>query len=351
MAMVFGRPRIINANDCNIKLPIDCNIPEDPSKIVPTVAHPIGDNDEPSSFSSYLFYYSLSQLAHEMRATGASSHCPRDYSAIQDFHDRVVSLLDAVPLILRPKNPDTSWDTRCPDLPLQREQVLTTANSFLLALHRPNIHIYPESRKRALEAALVTLESQQRFFEKVSRHHYKFFGLSFFTINAAFFLAAVTMIYPPTDPEFKQEVYLGIRHAIDRLVLLENRNAIAGPGLKLLRHCYQQMQDSSRPDTGLAVLEPLVGGTAQPQIPKGGGSNQGGNAHELPFAEGHSQLAALDPSHIFQQHVAVPIGMDGAEIPNINEFDESYWIEQMNQVPGVPMDDPNLSMLWDSFFG
>lgn len=343
---------MINLSDCNIELPIDCNIPEDPSKIVPTAAHFAGDNYIPSSFSVSLIHYSVSQLIHEMRATGTNSRCPQDYSVIQDFHDRLISLLDAVPLVLRPKNPDTSWDSRCPYLPLQRELVLASANSFLLALHRPHIHIYPESRKRALEAALVTLESQQRFFEKISRHQYKFFTLSFYTINAAFFLAAVTMMYPATEPQFKQEIYLSIRRAINKLALLESGNAIAGSGLKLLRHCFQQMQDSSGPDTGLAVLEPLAGGAAgmaQPQVPEGD-SNQSGNTHELPAAEGHSQHAALDLSHIFQQHVAAPSGIDSAEILNINEFDESYWIEQLNQVPSMPMDDQNLNT-WNSFFG
>lgn len=30
MALVLGRPRIINANDCDIREPIDCSIPENP---------------------------------------------------------------------------------------------------------------------------------------------------------------------------------------------------------------------------------------------------------------------------------------------------------------------------------
>jgi hypothetical protein len=38
MALVLGRPRIINSHDCDIRLPIDCTIPEDPSRIVPTAA-------------------------------------------------------------------------------------------------------------------------------------------------------------------------------------------------------------------------------------------------------------------------------------------------------------------------
>lgn len=33
--------------------------------------------------------------------------------------------------------------------------------------------------------------------------------------------------------------------------------------------------------------------------------------------------------------------------PNIDEFDSTYWIEQMNQIPFVAMDDPAIGSPWD----
>lgn len=65
MALVLGRPRHINANDCNVRVPIDCRIPEDPSVVVPTAADQGGDSP-PSTISPSLFQYAISQMTHEM---------------------------------------------------------------------------------------------------------------------------------------------------------------------------------------------------------------------------------------------------------------------------------------------
>ncbi|KAI9741132.1 MAG: hypothetical protein M1834_002845 [Cirrosporium novae-zelandiae] len=351
MALILGRPRIINAGDCDIKVPIDYNIPKDPSKTVPMATQAVDDSDLPSLFSSTLLQYSVSHLIHEMRTAGADKRYPKDYKVICNFHDRAASLLDNVPLVLRPQNPDTSWDSRCPFFSLQRELVLTSVDSFLLALHRPHIHAYPESRTAAVQAALSILKSQQRFLEKIPRHQRKFVWLAFNTINAASFLSVVTMMYPPTDEDFKQQIDPSLRQAISRLELLEHGNPVARTGLKLLRYCYQKIQLSSRSNNEHVVSIP-VNEAARIIQPQGSSEESGihGNKNpKLPDTEDPSRPIAFNLNDIFQQQGDMPAAPDMTESPTSNEFDASYWIEQINQIQNNYGDEPNNNWPWNSF--
>ena len=109
MAMVLGRPRTINANDCDMKVPMDCEIPSDPSKTVPM---PIQPDDKPSAFSERLVQYAIAQKIHEVRTLGADKRHPKDYSLIQTLHNQALALLDTAPPTLQPHNPDTSGPDR-----------------------------------------------------------------------------------------------------------------------------------------------------------------------------------------------------------------------------------------------
>jgi hypothetical protein len=86
-----------------------------PSRVVPTAAEK-GGNFPPSTNSPIIFRYRISQLNHEMKTTGANKRFPGDYSVVQSLHDRVISFLDALPVMIRPSSPYTSWDCRYPYL-------------------------------------------------------------------------------------------------------------------------------------------------------------------------------------------------------------------------------------------
>ncbi|KAK9372533.1 uncharacterized protein V1513DRAFT_460508 [Lipomyces chichibuensis] len=238
MALVLGRPRTINANDCTIKTPTDCDIPEDPSTTVPTS---IGTANVPSSYTPRLFYYEISHKIHKMRAVAADRPYINDYNVVKVLHEQVMSLLDGLPPVFRPENPDISWDSRCPKFPKQRQQISIAASSFLMALHRPHVAIHKFSRDAGITAALNTLESQQRLFEMVSRHHYKFFYLSFYTIDAAMFLAATMIKHTPTDQVLLQDIYHSLRQAINRLLVIKERSPIAKSGVQVIAQCCQKM--------------------------------------------------------------------------------------------------------------
>ncbi|KAL3428107.1 fungal specific transcription factor domain-containing protein [Phlyctema vagabunda] len=346
MALVLGRPRIINASDCDIKLPIDCNIPENPKTTIPTAVHSVGDGEKPSLLTPVLLMYSFSQFIHQMRGSGADKRCPKDYSVVSGLDHKVLELMDDLPPVMRPHNPDTSWDSRSPSLPRVREQILTAANQLLLALHRTHIHVHQESRGRAIKAAFAILEAQQRFFDKTPPNQYRFFGLAFSTIDAASFLAAIMMMQPPPDQELELKIQNIINQvAIKLQLLLEYRNALAASGLKLIRHCQSRFQNHA----GLARGSyPSV---ETPQI-----SNQAldGSSEAVinfvPHGNDDHFLESFNPNHAIQSHDDSSSGLDfGRDFSDVNTFDASFWIDQMNQIP-ILGDDPAVDPVWDAFF-
>jgi hypothetical protein len=138
MAMIQGRPRMIYFDDCDVKLPTDCNIPKKPSTAVPMTVRSYG-NDNITTVSASLFRQALASKVHEMHALKADRPHPKDYSVVQDLHHQAISLVNKVPPSIRPKNPDTSWVNQYPYLPQMREEILIMANLFLITLHRSHV--------------------------------------------------------------------------------------------------------------------------------------------------------------------------------------------------------------------
>lgn len=248
-------------------------------------------------------------------------------------------MLDAPPLVLRPstENPDTSWDSRFPNLVRQREQVLAAGNSFLLGLHRPHAYSNLESRNAAVQAAFTLLDSQQHFFDRTPKNQYRFLGSTFFTVDAGFLLSTPATMYPPTDQNIKQRIHLSLLQGIDRLETLENVNAIAGSGLKMLRYCYQKM----RLAMSLDPVEMVAEVADQSIIVAPGSSGTTGTTSQT--AERDHQLATPTSFDAVPQPVDPGIG----ESADVNEFDVSHWIEQMNSISQFPMEDMSGDMSWN----
>jgi len=209
------------------------------------------DDDEPSSYSAKLFHYNLGVKIHELLSKGGNKRHIKDYTVIQTIHDEVRALLDDLPPAMRLKNPDMSWDSRCPHLPKQRQHAFNAASAFLLALHRPHVVEHPESRHAAIEAALNCLDGQQRLFEMVQEHHYRFYSLSFVTIDAGIFLSGITIEHPPDDPLLLQRIQSALRQGIARLTVIQKRSTMAKSGLEFLRICYEKIDSPPQIDPSL----------------------------------------------------------------------------------------------------
>lgn len=330
MAMILGRPRAINIDDCDAVMPTDCNIPKDPSKTVPTIMAADGYNKLPSSVSASLIRYALAGKVHEMRALKLDRPHPKDPSLIQTFHEQIVSILDNAPPVLRPKHPDTSWDSHHSYLAQQREELLTLFNMFLMTLHRPHIATRAESRSAASQAAIVILESQQRLFDLSGTHHYKLFGLSFYTIDAAILLSFITALYPSKSPEVMLQVDQILQQAVSRLALMEPHNSIARTGLDILQRCYHRLKEtleSSGTTRSANTLQDL-----QREL------NDEGSLHQQ-----DSQPGLCSPSR------QIDVEFLTADIlETTNDFDMAYWLEQINQIPSTPWIAADADWAWNS---
>ncbi|KAK9350789.1 hypothetical protein V1523DRAFT_398937 [Lipomyces doorenjongii] len=263
MAMVLGRPHIINLNDCDFQIPINCNISDDPSKTVPMTISPNEDQSRPTTVSASLIRYAIATKVHEARAAKVDRPHPKEYSVVAALHDQALSIVENTTPVLRHQNPDTSWDSKYLYLPQQREEILSIVYTFLTALHRPHITSHAESRSAAIQAAIAVLDSQQRLFAQTSEHYYKLCLLSYYTIDAAISLLAITALYPSRRPEDECEIDRVVKQCIERLTSMAPCNPTAKSGLDVIRHCYRQVQQSRLLASHAA--DGMVAGTPSPQ--------------------------------------------------------------------------------------
>lgn len=234
---------------------MECNIPQNPSTSVPGTPEVMGERDQPNTVSQNLFLYRLSNVWHTVRALKADRPCPKDYSDVQRLHNQVDSIMDRLPPTLRSENPNKSWDDKYLYLDQQREDILTKANLILMALHRPHLEHHVESRRATLQAAIVTLQSQNRSFTKIMPHQYKLFGLSFYTIDASLLLSVVAAKHiPPKNDELMARIDYILRQAMDRLGIMYSYSPIARSGLAILRQCYYVFKRSWESNSGTSKL-------------------------------------------------------------------------------------------------
>ncbi|KAJ5535578.1 fungal specific transcription factor domain-containing protein [Penicillium frequentans] len=241
MAMILGRPRMIHLEDCDVKPPLDCNIPSEPSTAIPMAVR-LEESHGISTVSALLFRYALACKMHKMRATKVDRPRPKDYSVVRVLHEEITSLLVELPGFLQADNSDTTWDVEYPYLPQIRQELKVMANLFLMTLHRPHLISNAESRKAALQAALETIDCQQRFFAQAEKHHYHLFGLAFYIVDASFLVSIITILFPPQSQDAKQRIEQNLQHVIESLSAMEAFNPIALSGLYILQRCYHKLK-------------------------------------------------------------------------------------------------------------
>ena len=330
MALILGRPRSINASDCTIRTPLDCEIPWDPTKVVPT---PIGPFDPPTTFSAHLFHYSLAQKGHEMMSTGANKRHVKNYAIVQQLHKDVMSLLQQLPPTLQSKDPDTSWDSRYPHL----------------SKYRHHITSHTESRQAGIECALDCLRSQQQLFESVDERHYRFYTLSFYTIDAAIFLSAAVLDHPPDCQLRLDRVDGALRQSIARLTLMQQSSDMAKSGLEILTACYQRFCKSLLTNRNFSHQDGAAfASLAQPRY------------HPTNGMDGFSQPIFFEKQQTYSQQVGAhnvsfmaptmqPSSQSSGITMNADDFiSSSSWLSQSEQVlldPGAPLFDSDWSFL------
>lgn len=79
MSLQLGRPRLINASDCTLTDPIDCDFPLEPPR---TLFRLPKTDDRPSSFTLQLLKYKVGQAIHRMMSMGAINPLIEDYGSL-----------------------------------------------------------------------------------------------------------------------------------------------------------------------------------------------------------------------------------------------------------------------------
>ena len=322
--------------DCDVKLPMDCNIPRDPSTAIPMTVRPEDDHG-PVTISAVLFRYALACKVHKMRATKADGPFQDDYSVVQTLHEEIKVLVNEVPVFLRLKNADTAWDRDHPYIPLLRQELQVMLNLLLMALHRPHIISNMESRRVALQAALQTLDCQKKLLAQADKNQHHLFGLAFYTVDASFLVFIIAMLFPPSSHSAKLQIDQSLQQAMEGLSQIQSSNPIAKSGLNILQRCYQKLTSICEPTESNS--EPVTVSHSTP--------NDG--LHSLIDEIGLQRFDTCADPQSEPPHINTATWFESLDLlsqPIPDTFDQSYWLEQLNMIhPTAYDEEPGL--LWE----
>jgi hypothetical protein len=227
----MSRPRTIHPEDCTTSRPMDC---EFPIAFPPSTALIM---EGESSFTPQLFYYDLACKYHWNIACGVMSTPVLAYSVVETCHQDILNLAASLPSALR----DGKSGTACADLAFrsnrQRLRLLSDTEASIMALHRPHIHLHPESRMVAVECTLRLLATQDQVCQVISERHYPIYGFSFFTIDAVVFLATLHSYVIEEHADAVSDIIDALEAAETRLSMMKARSVVAESGIGLVRKC------------------------------------------------------------------------------------------------------------------
>lgn len=249
MAVILSRPRLITIPDCTIQRPFDCDFPDDPLSTIPRI---VDEAPYCSTTTSHLFCYDLAHKLHDMLSLRTNMSQDKEHIMTGDpetcrtktLHREVRSLIEALPAVLHPDHPDTSWDIQKPHLPFHRRMIQSSTACFFLYLHRAQASTNILCRQHAIRAALDMLRGQEEVFVNMKEYYYKMYGLSFCSIDSAIFLSSITIEHPPDDHTHLENVCFELDRAIDRLTIIGKRNLMAKSGAQILTQCHQRLKDT-----------------------------------------------------------------------------------------------------------
>lgn len=336
-AMNLGRPRMINAKDCDVILPVDQSFPDDLSHTVPIPQN----QHKPSPLSLLLFRYRIAGKIHEIREYGLDKQ-DADYISLWTFHDKLNNLLSDLPSYLNPDNLATHLDVEFPYLRLHREEASSQLNLVIMELHRPFIAKHPQSRSAAMKAAIGSIDNQKALMGLSGRHHYTYFGFGFYTTNAAMMLAAIALIYP--DENQVKLIESKVQQALSILVNIQDANIVARASLPVIQRLYDKIQGSLHTSSSGAANLGNPGST--PNQDSDGLLPTAPSMDTLPVAPFTAELMLGDAEDsALQNFTALPAW---TELHQVNDFDATFWLDQLSRLPDNMLQDgaPGPNMMW-----
>jgi hypothetical protein len=170
--VVLGRPLTIDVLNYPVIKAVDAPLPKDRSK---TPVVPRSEHDPPTPLTRSLWAYELMMPLRDILVLEKDGPCPKDFSKVDEIHQKLTDLIDSTPPYFRLENPDTRFDhlPECYWLPMVRATLPQLSTFNFMALHRPYIFTRPKSRTEALKASLDMLHAQQLHFASIEKQHYR----------------------------------------------------------------------------------------------------------------------------------------------------------------------------------
>ncbi|KER00021.1 hypothetical protein AUEXF2481DRAFT_209234 [Aureobasidium subglaciale EXF-2481] len=321
-ALNLGQPRIINAKDCDVNLPLDCPSPVNPSQTVPIPK----DEHTPSPLSLLLIRYAIARKVHETRKFGLDKPTAK-YDSIWAFHEELNNLFNELPPYFNPNKPATYLDSSFSYLPLHREEALSQLNLIIMELHRPFIAAQPQSRIAAMNASIGSIDNQQALMNFSGRHHYTYFGFGFYTANAAIMLAAIAHVHPSKSQT--QLIEKKMKQALSILINIKSTNVVARAAIPIVKRLYEKVQSSLC--QSMFRFPNLVSTESTP-------SRDSGYVPTIASLIDSYLAAPINTDFMINNAIYPPLqdpsGLpDWDDMPHVNNYDAAFWLDQLHRLP------------------
>ncbi|KAH8586120.1 hypothetical protein B0O99DRAFT_529327 [Bisporella sp. PMI_857] len=251
MAMLLGRPTIMDRRDGKTPFPIDSPIPKNRREVAPV---PRTVSDPPTPLSTLLWTSELSAPLWDISILEKEDPHRVDFAKVEKMHRQINQISLYCPPYFRTHNLDTTFDDHpdCHWLPHARSNLQGNAAFTLMALHRPYIFTNSSSRNLALKAGLEVLDAQQTLFNLLASTRCKMFCLGLRTFDAIILIATIYILYPS---ENKDELGDSLQHfewAMERFNVMGDRHAMAKAALGVLKAVHVRLKKALLPTPGSA---------------------------------------------------------------------------------------------------
>lgn len=252
MGVILGRPITVDPT-ARMTLPIDCIMPKTYAERSTMPVQARGENDPPTPLSRAIWSFEAISPLRPILEFEKEGPCPRDFSRIDELHEKIVDIESRTPPVFRMENPDTRYD----DLPgfAWLRSIRATMPQVMIfnymALHRPYIFTRAKSRTEALKACIRMLQVQRQHFASLKPQQYKTFSLFFGTFDSLVLMAAIYILFPKEHPELLPEAIQHYRWSVQRFEIMMEHYSLARSALGVLHAIYLRL----RKTLGISFLE------------------------------------------------------------------------------------------------
>jgi hypothetical protein len=280
MATMLGRPTNMDHSTLyNVTIPIDTP-PSRNRRVIPP--QPRSETEPPTSLTMLLTNVPLLHSLWDTLALEKEGTYPKDFTKVEEAHQRVAKSIEDMPPIFREVNPDKTWDEipGCKWISKGRQILKSTGGFCLMALHKPYAFTNARHRHESVKAALCILEAQRGLFAHVEAQHYKLFNLVISTFDAIVLAAAMYILHPNENHQYLSDALQHFDWAVERFEKMSTRNPMAKSALgvvqairvRLMKVLGRQTRKKSA-NTAPPVIPPPTQPLASPE------SNLGSDRH------------------------------------------------------------------------